>query len=291
MTDRNWIAQTTTTTGTVSTLALDGNIPGFRSFGSGGFYGDGDQVIYSITDGINREIGIGTYITTPSLAIVRGTILATLVAGVYDGNSPSILDIQGGAASPATISISDSTQALTLTHPVYKREMLTLNAEGYASPTPANMLGGTGVKAYEFLTAPGSTEELGFTYVAGHDVKAGSSIIPSIMVAGKAVPAVSADTAVWVMEYTIATLGSAFTGSTVETVSQLIPATILQSGLVEMPSIAIASPDVVVTGRIYRSTGDAADNYANSVYVTGMQIKYLSDLIGTPGKSTPYTDW
>ena len=64
------VKETTTTTGT-GTLTLDGAVTGFQSFS---VIGNGNQTYYTITDGTNWEVGIGTY-TSSGTTLSRSTIL------------------------------------------------------------------------------------------------------------------------------------------------------------------------------------------------------------------------
>jgi hypothetical protein len=64
------VKTTTTTTGT-GTYTLGTAAPGFQAFSS---VGDGNTTYYSVTDGTNWEIGIGTY-TASGTTLARTTIL------------------------------------------------------------------------------------------------------------------------------------------------------------------------------------------------------------------------
>lgn len=82
------VAETTTTTGT-GTVALTA-IGGFARFSDR--FSNGDRVYYSIRDGINWEIGKGTYTAANQLA--RTTILGSLSANVW---GTSALNLSGSA--------------------------------------------------------------------------------------------------------------------------------------------------------------------------------------------------
>ena len=72
------VKETTTTTGT-GTLTLAGAASGFQSFS---VIGDGNKTYYTITDGLNWEVGTGTYTasgTTLSRTVLASSVGTTLV--------------------------------------------------------------------------------------------------------------------------------------------------------------------------------------------------------------------
>ena len=72
------VKETTTTTG-IGPLTLAGAVPGFQSFS---VIGDGNTTYYTITDGLNWEVGIGTYTasgTTLSRDVLASSVGTTLV--------------------------------------------------------------------------------------------------------------------------------------------------------------------------------------------------------------------
>jgi hypothetical protein len=72
------VKETTTTTG-IGPLTLAGAVPGFQSFS---VIGDGNKTYYTITDGLNWEVGTGTYTasgTTLSRTVLASSVGTTLV--------------------------------------------------------------------------------------------------------------------------------------------------------------------------------------------------------------------
>lgn len=70
------VKETTTTTGT-GTLTLAGAETGFQAFS---VIGDGNKTFYTITDGTDWEVGIGTY-TLSGTTLSRDTILESSNSG------------------------------------------------------------------------------------------------------------------------------------------------------------------------------------------------------------------
>lgn len=94
----NWTSETVSTTGTghiyvtgpVETVHAE-----FRDTVPAGL------VEYSVIDGVNREVGIGTFNGTNE--IQRTTIIATLVAGVFDDSSPTAISLSGNATVSSSL--------------------------------------------------------------------------------------------------------------------------------------------------------------------------------------------
>lgn len=70
------VKETTTTTGT-GTYTLGGAVTGYQAFS---VVGDGNTTYYTVTDGTNWEVGIGTY-TSSGTTLSRGTILESSNSG------------------------------------------------------------------------------------------------------------------------------------------------------------------------------------------------------------------
>ena len=90
----DWIGEICSTIGT-GDLILNGKINSslveFRNV-----FADGEQVWYAVSDGNNREAGLGTFVTSTN-RITRTTVHSTLTNGVYATNSPAPLALSGGA--------------------------------------------------------------------------------------------------------------------------------------------------------------------------------------------------
>jgi hypothetical protein len=79
------VQETSTTTGT-GTFTLAGAVSGFQSFSA---IGNGNTTYYSITDGTNWEVGIGTY-TSSGTTLSRDTVLES-------SNSDNLVDFGAGS--------------------------------------------------------------------------------------------------------------------------------------------------------------------------------------------------
>jgi len=95
------VQETTTTTGT-GTVTLAGAVTGFQSFAA---VGNGNTTYYTITDGTNWEVGIGTY-TSSGTTLSRDTVLSS-------SNSGSLVNFSAGTKNvfvtlPAEATLANS---------------------------------------------------------------------------------------------------------------------------------------------------------------------------------------
>lgn len=98
-----WAKEETQTTGTGS-LALDGAVAGFATFASQ--IPDGQDLLYCIVAGDDREIGIGT-LSAGGTQLARTTVRATLVAGAFNDSTPTQITLPAGVAE--VMSTDDAT--------------------------------------------------------------------------------------------------------------------------------------------------------------------------------------
>ena len=123
------VKETTTTTGT-GTLTLAGAVTGFQSFS---VVGDGNTTYYTITDGTDSEVGIGTY-TSSGTTLSRDTILES-------SNSGSAVNWGAGSKDvfltyPADRSVSGSASALAIPDPGTSGNVLTSDGTSWTSAAP-----------------------------------------------------------------------------------------------------------------------------------------------------------
>ena len=96
------VKETTTTTGT-GTLTLAGALSGFDAFSE---IGDGNNTYYACTDGVNFEVGIGTY-TLFGTTLSRDTVLES-------SSTKLTADVNGAVSASASVTV-DNVQGGTLT--------------------------------------------------------------------------------------------------------------------------------------------------------------------------------
>jgi hypothetical protein len=124
------VKETTTTTGT-GTLTLAGASTGFQSFS---VIGDGNTTYYTITDGTDWEVGVGTY-TSSGTTLSRDTILES-------SNSGSAVNWGAGSKDvfvtyPAERSVSGSASALAIPDPGTSGNVLTSDGTTWTSAAPS----------------------------------------------------------------------------------------------------------------------------------------------------------
>ena len=100
----NWVKETTATTGT-GTITLAGAVDN-SAIPFSDVAIDGQLIPYTIEDGDNREIGLGTY-TASGTTLARTVIRETLVSGVIDNTAPTAITLSGSAI----VSITDAAQS------------------------------------------------------------------------------------------------------------------------------------------------------------------------------------
>lgn len=130
------VRETTTTTST-GTYTLAGAVTGFQSFA---VVGDGNATYYTVTDGTDWEVGVGTY-TSSGTTLSRDTILAS-------SNSGSAVNWGAGSKD------------VFLTYPAERSVLINDNAE-IVPATSANLVGNTTTIQIRYSSTPGATPTAG----------------------------------------------------------------------------------------------------------------------------------
>ena len=283
MSIENWIKQNTATTG-AGTITLGAAYnSGFVTFGDQ--YADGDEVYYTIEDGLNREAGIGTY-TAAGTTLSRTTIFETLVNGVFDKTSPTAMTLSG----KAVVSVSAEKKALTTHCPVWKDNVANVNSAkvaGVDAPEFKEMLNGM----YTYAFASTKEEEVFVAFHINHDFLRGSDFYINVHWAPG-----SADTGgvVWGFDYMIAERGTGVFGAmTTVTAEQAASGTPFMHQMAE--SVAISSPanpvDTTVLMRLYREVGNANDTFTGDAFGFSVNLHYQAEMEGTPQKDPDFYAW
>jgi hypothetical protein len=161
------VQETTTTSGT-GTVTLAGAVAGYQSFGTA--IGNANTTYYTLVDGNNWEVGIGTY-TSSGTTLARTTVLSSSAGGTTK------ITLSGGTTTvfvtyPAEGAVGESiTQTLTnktisgasntitnvsLTTGVTGTLPVANGGTGAATLTANNVLLGNGTSALQTV-APGTT--------------------------------------------------------------------------------------------------------------------------------------
>lgn len=89
----NWVKESCSTTGTGATVTLGGAAAGFVTFAAA--HSIGEVIPYAFEDGNNREVGLGTLLSSSSFS--RDYVLEKLESGVLTRNPATPLSLSGSA--------------------------------------------------------------------------------------------------------------------------------------------------------------------------------------------------
>lgn len=101
----NWVKEVTATVGT-GAITLGGAPAGYVPFSEA--FADTDNVLYTIEDGVNREIGIGTLAAGSPWSLIRTYVMETLVGGVLTKSGAAPINLSGAAIISIDASVATS---------------------------------------------------------------------------------------------------------------------------------------------------------------------------------------
>lgn len=278
----NWVRQKVSTVGT-GNLLLSDVISSYIRVSSA--YANGDQLIYSVVDGINREIGVGTFVASGNY-ISRDIVLETLVNGAYVNSSATPITLSGSAE----VSVMPTKQNTNSHIPVWKtlKPMSIIDPSlGYTPPGISSLVGGVSAPAFDATVE----ESLGFRFIMPADFARNTQVYPVIHWSPSSV---ATSRVRWGIEYTLADRGSSnFT--TVNTVyleqdgSGVINAHQAVENTVD--AIIAGNADMIIVGRVFRDATNGNDTYPDDAIFHGIELKYVSDLVGLINRTPDFYDW
>lgn len=276
----NLVKQQSSTTGTGAIL-LDINVDSFITFSS--VVGNNEQVYYSIQDGDNREVGLGTY-TSGSNTLTRTHLFETLVNGTH--TRPGITPITLSGA--AYISLTPTIEGLTTHTSIWKSLKGEASTIGYTTPAGATLINGIMVPGFNDVGG----ESIGYTFAVGNDIEVGSLLYPFIQWSPSTT---SGGDVRWGLELTYAdAISETFTATNTIYITQTASTNAKQHQLVEFDpgdAITAKSPNSLLTARLFRDSSNPADTFTGDALIINVGLHYLADRVGTPKRSGDYYDW
>jgi len=157
----NWVKQAVTVGG-VGQLTLGPALSGRITLGEA--FVDGHTDYYSIEDGNDREIGVGTYNAT-GITLIRNTVLETLVGGVFNNTNPVAINV----TTSATVAISAVSQLL----PAHAKTVLKTGYHDFSdavtnSDTITQGLNGNQWFIPVYFDRPREINQVGFNITTSH---------------------------------------------------------------------------------------------------------------------------
>lgn len=283
MSRANWVKQQVSSTG-VGDIQLASSISGFITVASA--YTNGEEIYYSLTDGDNRENGLGTYVSATN-KITRDVIFETLASGAYTPTAATPINLSGSAV----LSVSVTTRGLIVHEPVWKNcpvNVFSVYKAGYTNPDLITLVGGILTPAFD-----ASIEEaVGIRYNVSHDIHPGSFMFPSINWGGSTT---DTGTVRWGMEYSLAERDTgAFITSTTIYVEQAADGVIGSHQAIEFADgdkIAAPLPDTIIIGKLFRDASHINDTFTGEAFLHGAPIRYQASYVGTPSRNPDYYAW
>jgi hypothetical protein len=281
----NLVNQYITSSG-VADLELGDAVSSFTTVAS--VFNNGDRVFYTVVDGNNREVGLGTYDAGLNVITRTGTNpldvqFESIFNGIYTSTPAGPINLNEGAK----VSVSPSIQALTTHLASWKRVYAIPTSTQYLN-TPNQDLLINGLEIPRF-PAGGSELSSGFTLPIGHDISPDTILY-------LAVEWLPRDNAVgdvrWGIEFTLVTLGSPIISTATIYVNQNTTGVVNEPLLAEfapLTPITIPGPNTVMYGRVFRDIGN--DTYTGDAGLIGISGAYQAEWLGTPSKNSDFYTW
>ena len=277
----NWVMQGISSGGT-GELVLGAVFPSYIAVNN--IFNNGDEFFYTIEDGLNRETGIATYISSGN-KVIRTQIFENLVNGVYDNTSPSPLSV----STSAKLAVTASVRGLTTNTPVWRE----IPANFHPSPnsadyTPTYKEFVVNINAYHFNKD--ISESLGVSFPVNTDIEVGAGVFLNIRWS----PTNNTTGIVrWGVSLSVAEIDGTFTDAGVVYLEQAGSGVTSSHQLLETATKVLdaPNPNALVLGRVFRDSAHVNDTYAGDAVLHSVNLGYLSDKIGTPKRNRDHFNW
>lgn len=278
----NLVQQKITSTGT-GIITLGDPVEGFTTFGS--VFTDGEKVFYAIRDGINKEVGYGTFdIDTNSLS--RDVIFEKLEAGIFSKNPGTGINTTVNGVVMSTPSV----QALTNTYPTWRRipcsQVYNDGSHSVNSPAFAELVGGSTVMVPVF--ADNATESIPVSFIMPFDIPSGGSIRVQ---ANLFTTGVTSAPGRFGLTYILSNDGDEVVGSNTLYTEPVLSGVADTQQLIEFSTDIPALPSMVITGMFFRDGTHGNDLYTGGVKLASISAVYQTPLIGTPKAIGDFYNW
>jgi len=280
---KNVINQKVSSTGT-GDITLGSLIPGFVSFAQA--FAMSDEVFYSVRDGNNREVGLGTF-DSGAGTITRDTVFMTLTDGTYEEYPlvPLVL------TTNAVVSSSPSAESMVFHSPVWKR--IFSNVGAYNDTYSPDGTIQYEVKAGSGIKVPGFPAAVDKAMPVNFNVPNDVSLVSELKIQVQTIAdGTASGTVRFSLDLVVADIDGAV-GATVNQVQDFVlSGTEGQCELKEFSTNISIKPGTVVIGKLVRVGTHANDNYGGTAMVGAVSALYLSESVGTPGKDAgSFFDW
>lgn len=277
----NWVMQTVTTSGN-GDIGLGTSLDGY--IGVNNRYVNSDTFFYTLESGLNKETGIGQYISSGN-KVVRLQVLETLVNGVFNNTSPSPISISVGD----NFFVSGSTQGLTTHTPMWKELTANLTIPPSTSVlVPSFKQFVANVNTFHF--SPELNEELGINFCIGNDIAVGKAMYPNIRWSPKDN---TLGTVRWGITLAVAEINGTFSDAGIIYLEQAGSGVSNRHQQIELnPSTLLApNPNAVIIGKVFRDAEHVNDTYIGEAVLHSVSLNYQANRVGTPKKNQDHFNW